>query len=59
MQRRLGLGWPEAAKIYDKMDLMGYLTPDEHDPKKKKVNITQEELEELRAAAEQGEGDDE
>lgn len=59
MQRRLGLGWPKAAKIYDKMDLMGYLTPDEHDPKKKKVNITYEELEELRASAEQGEGDDE
>lgn len=59
MQRRLGLGWPKAAKIYDKMDLMGYLTPDEHDPKKKKVNISYEELEELRAAAEQGEGDDE
>ena len=51
MQRRLGLGWPKAAKIYDKMDLMGYLTPDEHDPKKKKVNITYEELEELKAAA--------
>lgn len=49
MQRRLGLGWPKAAKIYDKMDLMGYLTPDEHDPKKKKVNITYEELEELKA----------
>ncbi len=51
MQRRLGLGWPKAAKIYDKMDLMGYLTPDEHDPKKKKVNITYDELEELRATA--------
>lgn len=51
MQRRLGLGWPKAAKIYDKMDLMGYLTPDEHDPKKKKVNITYEELEELKATA--------
>lgn len=51
MQRRLGLGWPKAAKIYDKMDLMGYLTPDEHDPKKKKVSITYEELEELKATA--------
>lgn len=55
MQRRLGLGWPKAAKIYDKMDLMGYLTPDEHDPKKKKVNISYEELEELRASAQSGE----
>lgn len=51
MQRRLGLGWPKAAKIYDKMELMGYLTPDEHDPKKKKVNITYEELEALKASA--------
>ncbi len=58
MQRRLGLGWPKAAKIYDKMDLMGYLSPDEHDPKKKKVNITYEELEELKASA-QSEDDDE
>ncbi len=58
MQRRLGLGWPKAAKIFDKMDLMGYLTPDEHDPKKKKVNITYEELEELRASA-QSEDEDE
>ena len=40
------------------MDLMGYLTPDEHDPKKKKVNITYEELEELKASA-QSEDDDE
>ncbi len=50
MQRRLGLGWPKAAKIYDMMDLRGYLTPDEHDPKKKKVNISYEELEELQSA---------
>ncbi len=58
MQRRLGLGWPKAAKIYDKMDLMGYLTPDEHDPKKKKVNISYEELEELRASAQSGEDEE-
>lgn len=58
MQRRLGLGWPKAAKIYDKMELMGYLTPDEHDPKKKKVNISYEELEELKASA-QNEDDEE
>ncbi len=51
MQRRLGLGWPKAAKIYDKMDLMGYLSPDENDPKKKKVNISYEELEELIATS--------
>lgn len=52
MQRRLGLGWPKAAKIYDKMDLLGYLSPDEHDPKKKKVNITYEELEAIQYDAE-------
>ena len=40
------------AKIYDLMDRMGYLTPDEHDPKKKKVNVTYEELEKLREEAE-------
>ena len=48
----MGFGWPKAAKIYDLMDRMGYLTPDEHDPKKKKVNITYEELEKLREEAE-------
>lgn len=60
MQRRLGLGWPKAAKIYDKMDLLGYLSPDEHDPKKKKVNITYEELERIQYAAEENgdEGDE-
>ena len=52
LQRRMGFGWPKAAKIYDLMDRMGYLTPDEHDPKKKKVNITYEELEKLREEAE-------
>lgn len=52
LQRRMGFGWPKAAKIYDLMDRMGYLSPDEHDPKKKKVNITYEELADLRAAAE-------
>lgn len=50
LQRRLGWGWPKSAKVYDKMDLMGYLTPDEHDPKKKRVNITYEELAELEAS---------
>lgn len=52
LQRRMGFGWPKAAKIYDLMDRMGYLSPDEHDPKKKKVNITYEELANLRAEAE-------
>ncbi len=48
MQRRLGFGWPKAAKIYDTMDQLGYLTPDEHDPKKKKVNISYEDLDALQ-----------
>ena len=52
LQRRMGFGWPKAAKIYDLMDRMGYLSPDEHDPKKKKVNISYEELANLRAEAE-------
>lgn len=52
LQRRMGFGWPKAAKIYDLMDRMGYLSPDEHDPKKKKVNVTYEELANLRAEAE-------
>lgn len=47
MQRRLGLGWPKAAKIYDMMDDMGLLKPDDKDPKRKKVAITEEELEQL------------
>lgn len=55
LQRRMGFGWPKAAKIYDLMDRMGYLTPDEHDPKKKKVNVTYEELEKLREEAEKEE----
>ncbi len=47
MQRRLGFGWPKASKLYDRMELMGYLTPDEKDPKKKKVNISYEDLQML------------
>lgn len=47
LQRRLGLGWPKAAKIYDQIELMGYLSTDEHDKKKKFVNITYDELDEL------------
>lgn len=50
MQHRFGLGWPAAAKIYDTMDMMGYLTADEPYSNKKKVNITYEELEKLRAS---------
>lgn len=58
MQRRLGLGWPKAAKIYDMMDDMGYLSQDENDAKKKRVNITAEELDEIIRESE-GEGSEE
>ncbi len=58
MQRKLGLGWPKAAKIYDLMDDLGYLTPDEHDAKKKKVNISYEELDELMQSQQEGEVED-
>ena len=58
LQRKLGLGWPKAARIYDMMDERGYLTPDEHDPKKKKVNLTYDELAELQLA-ESGGGEEE
>ena len=47
LQRKLGLGWPKAAKIYDMIDDMGYLVQDEKDPKRKRINITAEEFEEL------------
>ncbi|MBO4554751.1 MAG: hypothetical protein J5713_03125 [Clostridia bacterium] len=56
MQRKLGLGWPKAARIYDMMEERGYLSPDEKDPKKKKVNLTYTELEELKLA--EGVGED-
>lgn len=58
MQRKLGLGWPKAAKIYDLMDDLGYLTPDEHDAKKKKVNISYEELDELVLSQQDGAEDE-
>ena len=50
LQRKLGLGWPKAARIYDMMDERGYLSVDEHDPKKKKVNLTYDELAALQLA---------
>lgn len=59
LQRRLGLGWPKAAKIHDLMDTMGYLTPDEHDKKKKIVNISYDELDELIASQNKDKSEDE
>lgn len=49
LQRKLGLGWPKASRIFDMMDQRGYLSVDENDPKKKKVNLSYEELEELQS----------
>lgn len=47
LQRKLGLGWQKAAKIGDLMEEMGVLVPDEKDPKRKRVNLTDEELQQL------------
>jgi DNA segregation ATPase FtsK/SpoIIIE-like protein len=55
LQRKLGLGFQKAARIKDMMDDMGVLVPDEKDPKKLRVNLTQEEYEELVRSNEEGE----
>ncbi|MEG1529261.1 MAG: DNA translocase FtsK, partial [Clostridia bacterium] len=47
MQRRLSFGWPKAAKIYDAMDNLGFLSQSEKDPRAKYVNISQAELDAL------------
>lgn len=49
MQRRLGLGFPKAAKIFDIMKDMNLIEPDP-ESKKHKVCITEEDLEELMRA---------
>ena len=59
LQRKLGFGWPKAARIFDMMEDRGYLTPDEKDPKKKKVNLTYEELAALKLADSGGDGEEE
>lgn len=58
MQRRLGLGFPKAAKIFDKMKEMNLIEADP-ESKKYKVCITEEDLEELIASNESGDGDEE
>lgn len=59
IQRKLGLGWPKAAKIYDMMDDMGFLTPvDPSDKKKKAVNITYDQLEALRNSGDDDEDEE-
>lgn len=51
MQRKMGLGWPKAAKIYDMMESFGFLEViNPIKPKEKKVKISEEELEEFKIA---------
>jgi S-DNA-T family DNA segregation ATPase FtsK/SpoIIIE len=50
LQRKLGLGFQKAARIWDMMKDMGVLVPDEKDPKRSRVNLTQDEYEELLSA---------
>ncbi|MDE7372598.1 MAG: DNA translocase FtsK, partial [Clostridia bacterium] len=59
MQRKLGFGYPKAAKIHDQMNEMGYLTDDGSGKKRMIVNITREELKMLRDGDSGDEGDDE
>ena len=47
LQRRLGLGFQKAARIFDTMKEMGILVPDDKDPKRSRVNLTDEEYEDL------------
>ncbi len=58
MQRKLGLGFPKAAKIFDTMKEMGLIEPDP-ESKKHKVCITEEELEELIRSNENNDEDGE
>lgn len=58
MQRRLGLGFPKAAKIFDKMKDMNLIEADP-ESKKYKVCITEEDLEELIASNESDDGEEE
>lgn len=57
MQRKLGFGYPKAAKIHDQMQEMGFMSDDGSGKKRMIVNITREQL---RMLAEQDteDGDD-
>ncbi len=48
MQRKLGLGFQKAARIHDLIKTLGYLSQEGDDKKKAYVNISREELEELK-----------
>lgn len=47
LQRKLGLGFNKAARIFDIMTELGVLVPDEKEPKRKRVNMTQAEFDEF------------
>ncbi len=44
MQRKLGFGYPKAAKIHDQMAEYGFLTDDGTGKNRKIVNVTREQL---------------
>ena len=44
MQRKLGFGYPKAAKIHDQMQEMGFMSDDGSGKKRMIVNITREQL---------------
>ena len=56
LQRKLGVGFPKAGKIYDQIERMGYFGPPTKPNGARPVTITQEEYDELVA---EFEGDDE
>lgn len=47
LQRKLGLGWPKAAKIMDTLKELGVLVPNEKDPKRFNVNLNEDEYEQM------------
>lgn len=58
MQRKLGFGYPKAAKIHDQMQEYGFLSDDGTGKKRMIVNITREQLKALREGG-TDDGDDE
>lgn len=59
VQRRLGVGFNKAAKFVDRATEMGYVSTDEKDPKFKYVNLSYDEIDELKKNARcDGEGEE-